>query len=95
MTAQPSKTREDRSPVHEALKQIADQCDGAVAEDGRGFSKFHAKLGHHLADRTELTDVGARKARRLVYRYRRQVPFSTLAEIFGDVSMADVKDEMG
>lgn len=35
--------------IHEAVRAIAARCDGAVDEDGVGFSGVHAKFGHMVA----------------------------------------------
>ncbi len=79
--------------VQQALKVI-DESDRGTESDGRGFCRVHIEPGRRLAQRPELTPKEAAYARWLVLRYRRQVPPSLLDAIFGDVSLADLEDEM-
>ena len=80
--------------ILEALKLIKKKDKDAEGHDGEGFSMYDIKLGHALANLETLTPRTAALARRLVYRYRRQVPFILLAKIFGDVSLKDLEGKM-
>ena len=86
-------TPEQIAEVQQALKVI-DESDGGTESDGRGFCRVHIEPGRRLAEKPELTPKEAAYARWLVLRYRRQVPPSLLDAIFGDVSLADLEDEM-
>jgi SWI/SNF-related matrix-associated actin-dependent regulator 1 of chromatin subfamily A len=57
-----------------AVQMIAGMCDGAMALDGHGFNKFDARLGKDLATRASLSPKQAALAKRLVRKYRGQLP---------------------
>ena len=84
---------ERMAAVQQALKVI-DESDRGTESDGRGFCRFHIEPGRRLAQEPELIPKEAPYARWLVLRYRRQVLPSLLDAIFGDVSLADLEDEM-
>ena len=86
-------TPEQIAAVQQALKVI-DESDRGTESDGRGFCRVHIEPGRSLAQKPELTPREAAYARWLVLRYRRQVRPSLLDAIFGDVSLADLEDEM-
>lgn len=56
------------------LRILAGMCDGARRQDGSGFSKIDAKIGHSLAQCVRLTPRQAVLGRRLVKKYKRQLP---------------------
>ena len=59
----------------EALKAIAATCDYANSLDGRGFSKFDARIGHGLADwQGAYTDKQLLVALKLLRKYKGQIP---------------------
>ena len=69
--------------IHEALQFIAKQCDGAKTQDGRGFNKFDFNFGHDLANRDELTLNQALAGKKLLRKYRGQLPDKLAEKIFG------------
>ncbi len=60
--------------VHQALRIVADKCDGARKSDGNGFSKHDTEIGKALAVEETLSPPQLAKAEKLVRKYRRQVP---------------------
>lgn len=66
---------EEIAEIHLALRSLAGMCDGAQARDGMGFNKYDARVGHELAQRASLTAKQAILGRRIVHRYRRQLPW--------------------
>lgn len=67
-------TEEQIQIVHSGLKQLAGRCDHAARLDDAGFSKVDVRVGHSLADSLFLTPKQAALGRRLIRKYRRQVP---------------------
>lgn len=55
------------------MRYLARRCDGAVVEDGQGFSRFDAQIGHALAECKALSPKQALCARKLAVKYRRQL----------------------
>jgi Superfamily II DNA/RNA helicases, SNF2 family len=39
-----------KTQIHSAIRSLAEVCDGAFQQDGRGFNKFDAPRGHALAN---------------------------------------------
>ena len=69
----PPLTRERCQAVREAMGYLASVCDHAETQDGQGFSKSDAGLGHILATAGLEDGSDAMEAAQLVcYRYRRQ-----------------------
>jgi hypothetical protein len=62
------------SDVLEALKFLADRCDGARSMDGHGFNKFDTAFGKDLAARNFLTPGQVEAGVKLVRKYRKQLP---------------------
>jgi len=86
----PVATPEQREAAGRAMQLLAGQCDGAIALDGAGFSKWDADTGLNLAlvsQRGDLTDGQVWLAAKLATRYRRQLPADLLA-ILGTVKTA-------
>ena len=48
-------------------------CDYANAQDGMGFNKFDARIGHQLASQYELSDKQANIAAKLIIKYQKQL----------------------
>jgi len=67
-------TVEQTEAIHEGLRVIAGMCDGAEQLDGMGFNKFDTKVGKRLAGSIVLEPMQAAYGRRLVRKYRRQLP---------------------
>ena len=89
-SAQPATEPFDAEAIHEALRFVADQCDGARAQDGLGFNKFDAEFGRSLANRDRLTLAQALAGKKLLGKYRGQLPDELDRKIFG---VADASDE--
>ncbi len=66
--------------IHRGLRTLAGMCDGARAKDGSGFGRYDADLGHALARAGTLTERQARVGRKLLVKYRRQLPLELLQE---------------
>ena len=60
--------------IHEALRILSARCDGARELDGMGFNKLDTQFGKDLAGRGSLTLKQAAYGKRLVLKYRRQLP---------------------
>lgn len=60
--------------VLEALRMLAGVCDYARMEDGQGFSKSDAYVGHDLASKQSLTAEQAALGLPLIRRHKRQLP---------------------
>ena len=73
--------------------QIVASRDTGITNDERGFGIFHIGPGEALACKNSLTPDEAALGMRYTYRYRRQVPPSLLAEIFDDMTLADLRRE--
>lgn len=59
--------------IHNGLRVLAGNCDGAVQLDGAGFSRIDAAIGHSLANVGRLTAKQAALGLRLCRKYRRQL----------------------
>ena len=70
----PSISKEQIEAIHVGLRMIAAACDGAAQLDGMGFNKIDSHIGRSLAMRHELTAKQAVIGRKLVNKYRRQLP---------------------
>ena len=66
-------TPEECSQLLAKMRYLAGNCDGAVAEDGRGFNKLDTGFGHALAECKALSPRQAIAARKLAVKYRRQL----------------------
>jgi SWI/SNF-related matrix-associated actin-dependent regulator 1 of chromatin subfamily A len=76
-----------RALVHEAVREIAVECDGAFLRDGVGFNKADSYLGRGLAALPSLNDKQAWLAVGLARRYRRQLGDTLrdrIAAVIGD-----------
>ncbi len=62
------------SIIHSAIKILASYCDGANALDGMGFSKIDTAIGHSLAEFKTLSAKQAVIAKKLIIKYKRQLP---------------------
>ena len=62
------------SDVLEALRILAERCDGARSLDGNGFNKFDTAFGKDLASRNFLTPGQTEAGIKLVRKYRKQLP---------------------
>jgi SNF2 family DNA or RNA helicase len=56
------------------LRAVADNCDGAVKQDGAGFNRVDSSFGQALARRSDLTDRQYHAALKMLRKYKRQVP---------------------
>lgn len=86
-----------RALVHEAVREIAVECDGAFLRDGVGFNKADSYLGRGLAALPSLNDKQAWLAVGLARRYRRQLGDTLrdrIAAVIGD-TLDEEKDEKG
>lgn len=59
--------------IHQALRLLAGQCDGAIKRDMAGFNKFDAEFGRSLAYSDNLTPSQAAAALRMLQKYQRQL----------------------
>jgi SNF2 family DNA or RNA helicase len=70
----PTLPGEQVKAIHQALRMLADVCDGAFAIDGQGFNKFDSTTGKRLANTFMLTPKQALAGQKLVRKYQRQLP---------------------
>jgi hypothetical protein len=63
-----------RTAIHTALDILSGRCDGAYAKDNAGFNKYDADIGNDLAESGILTDKQARLAKKILFKYHRQIP---------------------
>lgn len=66
-------TDADIAKIHADLKFLAACCDGAMAEDGAGFSKIDVHIGKSLAAAETLTRKQAALGQLLTRKYHRQL----------------------
>ncbi len=83
-----------KAAIHEALRIIKRKDDLGTPQDGEGFSLPHLKAGRALAVKDDLTPEEIPLGCWYVYRFRRQIPLPLLAAVFGDRSLADIKQEL-
>jgi ribonuclease HI len=62
-----------KNAVTRGLRYLAQQCDGAFRQDGKGFNRFDAERGHALAAIQNLTPLDVARGRRLLHRYQKQL----------------------
>ena len=67
--------------IHEALRILSARCDGASELDGMGFNKLDTQFGKDLAGRGSQTLKPAAYGKRLVLKYRRQLPEELLMQL--------------
>jgi len=67
-------TSQQIKAIHTALQMLANVCDFAMMEDGCGFNKIDAGVGHSLAAQESLTPRQAVLGRSIVMKYHRQIP---------------------
>lgn len=76
-------TAEAIAAIHQGLKYLAGVCDGARDLDGSGFNRFDTQIGKSLAERPALTSGQAALGRKLVNKYRGQLPEELVAAAKG------------
>lgn len=69
--------------IHECLRVLASQCDGAHEKDQMGFNALDTGIGRSLAWQGSLTLPQALLARKIIAKYRRQLPCVVLARALG------------
>lgn len=67
-------TSDQTLTIHNGLMIIAGICDGANALDGIGFNKFDSCIGKNLASKMFLTNRQAILGRKILIKYKRQLP---------------------
>jgi hypothetical protein len=68
---------------------LAGVCDGAQQLDGAGFSKVDSSIGHSLANQGWLTPRQAVLGRKIITKYRRQLPASLVEAAGGKTAPAE------
>lgn len=71
--AKPKLSEEQIARIHEALRALAEACDGARSKDGQGFNRLDASFGTSLARRERLTEKQAIAAQRMLKKYKGQI----------------------
>lgn len=66
-------TDDEITRIHEALRTLAERCDGARSKDGAGFNRFDSAYGTSLARREKLTERQALAAQKMLRKYVKQV----------------------
>lgn len=64
---------EEIERIHQALRTLAANCDGAATRDAQGFNRFDADWGKKLAALPSLSVKQALRAREMLVKYRRQI----------------------
>lgn len=86
-----------RGAVSEAIQYLAKRCDGAKANDGRGFGKFDAKFGKDLAQRIEQGETisvrDLKKAHKILRKYKGQLLAAGI-EIPGTIPTSSTKESV-
>lgn len=60
--------------LQQAARVLAERCDGAMAQDGQGFSAFDAKFGRYLAlESSPWSPRALHNAWRMIRKYRNQL----------------------
>jgi len=67
--------------VLRGLQMLAGVCDGAAMRDDMGFNGCDARIGHSLARLSRLSPKQVALGRRLLIKYRRQLPDDVNAKI--------------
>jgi SWI/SNF-related matrix-associated actin-dependent regulator 1 of chromatin subfamily A len=67
-----------RAAIHLGLQMLAGVCDGARKLDGAGFNRFDSEIGKSLAGAGRLTNKQCVLGKKLVTKYRRQLPENLL-----------------
>ena len=70
--------------VLRGLQMLAGVCDGAAMRDDMGFNGCDARIGHSLARLSRLSPKQVALGRRLLIKYRRQLPDDVNAKIRGN-----------
>lgn len=87
--AAPDISTESIAAVHAGLRVLAGMdSDGAREINGVGFSKMDSAFGHSVAARGALTPGQALICRKLIARYRRQLPDILVTVAMGEVAEA-------
>ena len=74
-------TPDQRDAAREAIRWLADRCNGARDWDGAGFSKIDTVLGKDLAARSFLSKKQCALARKVAWKYRGQLPEALVERI--------------
>ena len=67
-------SEQEKARIQEGLGIIASYCDGAKSMDGMGFNKVDSYIGKILAYKAGLTNREAALGKRLLTKYKRQLP---------------------
>src|SRR5690606_17750273 len=59
--------------IQQAVRYLANRCDGAISEDGHGFNKMDAGFGKSLAERERWTKAQAQAALKMLKKYQGQL----------------------
>jgi len=59
--------------IQQAVRYLANRCDGAISEDGHGFNKIDAGFGKSLAERERWTKRQAQAALKMLKKYQGQL----------------------
>jgi len=77
-----SRARIEQS-VLTALRILAGTCDGARSLDNTGFNRHDVEEGHRWAAKQSLDDNHLFRAKRMLWKYHRQIPRDLFVIIFG------------
>jgi hypothetical protein len=67
--------------IHKGLRCLSAMCDGARSIDGSGFNKIDAYIGKSLAAAYSLSAKQAALSRKILLKYKRQLPEELYARI--------------
>lgn len=72
--SQVTLTPEQIQAIHTGLQMLRGRCDGAVQEDGRGFSGLDVQFGWSLAAAPKLSPKMAAHGQKMIRKYQGQLP---------------------
>ncbi len=83
-TPAPKVPQEKAQPVLDALRILASMdTDMASVKNGVGFNQVDTSFGHRLAELTSLSEKQYEIAKKIIRKYRRQIPQDLYAQIYG------------
>lgn len=83
----PELSPEIRARALQGMQTLAARCNYASTEDGAGFGKFDANIGHEFAGKASLSNGQAAWAAKLCIKYRRQLGDDFVAPFYAALGL--------
>lgn len=77
--------------IHNCIKIVSSYCDGAQADDHRGFNKADSDFGRSLASQSWLSRPQAAAGALMIWKYRRQLA-PVMVEALGGILIGEKKE---